>query len=59
MIIVVPITLIVLGPIGTMLSNSVGAAIQAVMSVAGWIAMPILSALYPYMVMPGDRKSVV
>ena len=34
MIIVVPITLIVLGPIGTVLSNSVGAAIQAVMSVA-------------------------
>jgi len=57
MIIVVPITLIVLGPIGTMLSNSVGAAIQAVMSVAGWIAMPILSALYPYMVMLGLDKA--
>ena len=57
MIIVVPITLIVLGPIGTVLSNSVGAAIQAVMSVAGWIAMPILSALYPYMVMLGLDKA--
>ena len=54
---VFPITLIVLGPIGTVLSNSVGAAIQAVMSVAGWIAMPILSALYPYMVMLGLDKA--
>lgn len=51
MIIVVPITLIVLGPIGTQLSNAVGYGIQSVMSIAGWIAMPILSALYPYMVM--------
>lgn len=57
MIIVVPITLIVLGPIGTQLSNTVGAGIQAVMSVAGWIAMPILSALYPYMVMLGLDKA--
>lgn len=57
MIIVVPITLIILGPIGTELSNAVGAAIQAVMKVAGWIAMPILSALYPYMVMLGLDKA--
>ena len=57
MIVVVPITLIVLGPIGTLLSDSVGNAIQAVMSVAGWIAMPILSALYPYMVMLGLDKA--
>ena len=41
MIIVTPITLIVLGPIGTELSNG----------------MPILSALYPYMVMLGLDKA--
>lgn len=57
MIIVVPITLIVLGPIGTQLSNAVGYGIQSVMSIAGWIAMPILSALYPYMVMLGLDKA--
>lgn len=57
MVIVAPITLIILGPIGTELSNAVGYGIQSVMSVAGWIAMPILSALYPYMVMLGLDKA--
>ena len=57
MVIVTPITLIILGPIGTELSNAVGYGIQSVMSVAGWIAMPILSALYPYMVMLGLDKA--
>lgn len=57
MIIVTPIILIVLGPIGTELSNAVGYGIQSIMSVAGWIAMPILSALYPYMVMLGLDKA--
>ncbi|MCI9042168.1 PTS transporter subunit EIIC [Dubosiella newyorkensis] len=57
MIIVVPITLIILGPIGTQLSTAVGYGIQAIMSRAGWIALPILSALYPYMVMLGLDKA--
>lgn len=57
MVIVTPITLIILGPIGTELSNAVGYGIQSIMSVAGWIAMPILSALYPYMVMLGLDKA--
>jgi beta-glucoside PTS system EIICBA component len=57
MIIVTPITLIVLGPVGTELSNGVGYAIQAMMAAAGWITMPILSALYPYMVMSGIEKA--
>lgn len=58
MIIVVPITLIVLGPIGTELSGAVGNAITAMMNVAGGIAMPILAALYPYMVMLGLDKAM-
>lgn len=58
MIIVVPITLIVLGPIGTMLSGYVGNMITGMMSIAGGIAMPILSALYPYMVMLGLDKAI-
>lgn len=58
MIIVVPITLIILGPIGTQLSGAVGNAIVAMMDVAGGIAMPILSALYPYMVMLGLDKAL-
>lgn len=58
MIIVVPITLIVLGPIGTELSGAVGNMITAMMNVAGGIAMPILAALYPYMVMLGLDKAM-
>lgn len=58
MSIVVPITLIVLGPLGTMLSGFVGNMITTMMSIAGGIAMPILSALYPYMVMLGLDKAM-
>lgn len=58
MIIVVPVTLIVLGPIGTTFSGAVGAAISWAMSVAGFIAVPVVSALYPYMVMLGLDKAI-
>lgn len=59
MIIVVPITLIVLGPIGTVLSEYVGIGITKLMSSVGGIAMPILSAVYPYMVMLGLDKAIM
>ena len=58
MIIVVPITLIVLGPIGTELSGAVGVGVQALFNAAGIIALPILSALNPYMVMFGLDKAI-
>ena len=45
MLIVVPITLIVLGPIGTELSGVVGNAIQAFFNAAGFIALPICAAI--------------
>lgn len=59
MIVVVPITLIVLGPIGTVLSKYVGMGITHLMSSIGWLAMPILSAVYPYMVMLGLDKAIM
>ena len=46
MLIVVPITLIVLGPIGTELSGVVGNALQAFFSAASIIATPVCSAIY-------------
>lgn len=58
MAIVVPVTLIILGPIGTELSGAVGSFMQSFMSVAGWLAVPVISALYPYMVMLGLDKAV-
>ena len=58
MAIVGPITILWLGPIGTLLSTAVGNAITAAMNAAGFIALPILSALYPYMVMLGLDKAM-
>lgn len=58
MIIVVPVTLIALGPIGTELSGFVGSIVMALFDVTGAIALPICSALYPYMVMLGLDKAM-
>lgn len=58
MIIVVPVTLIVLGPLGTEFSGVVGAGIMWLFNTAGIIALPICSALYPYMVMLGLDKAL-
>ncbi|MGV3466579.1 MAG: PTS transporter subunit EIIC [Heyndrickxia sp.] len=59
MIVVVPITLIVLGPIGTVLSKYVGMGITDLMSAIGGVAMPIFAAVYPYMVMLGLDKAIM
>lgn len=59
MLIVVPFTLILFGPIGTILSEYVGSFILWLMNNAGFIAMPILAALYPYMVMLGVDKATM
>ncbi len=58
MIIVVPVTLIVLGPIGTVLSGGFASAVLWLMDHAGPIALPIYSAIYPYMVMLGLDKAL-
>lgn len=59
MLVVVPFTLIVFGPIGTVLSVYVGNFVIWLMDTAGFIALPILSALYPYMVMLGLDKAIM
>ena len=58
MSIVAPITLLWLGPLSTMLSTAVGNLITGMMNTIGGIAMPILAALYPYMVMLGLDKAM-
>lgn len=58
MAIVVPITLIFLGPIGTELSDGVGAALNSFFGAAYWLALPVCSAIYPYMVMLGLDKAL-
>lgn len=58
MIIVVPATLIVLGPIGTELSGAVGTAITWLMDTIGGVAMAFFAAINPYLVMLGLDKAI-
>ena len=58
MILVVPVTLIVLGPIGNQLSGYIAAFCIWLTNTLGFIAQPILSAIYPYMVMFGLDKGL-
>lgn len=58
MIIVAPVTLIVLGPIGNTLSVYVADGILWLYNTIGFIAIPVLCAVYPYMVMLGLDKAL-
>lgn len=57
MIIVAPVTLIVLGPFGTVLSSQFTSAILWVSDTLGFLAIPLVAAIYPYMVMFGFDKA--
>lgn len=59
MIIVAPITLIVLGPLGGYISGYVGDFMMWILDKAFILALPILSILYPYMVMFGIDKAIM
>lgn len=58
MIIVTPVVLIVLGPIGMQLSGYMGQFILWISDTLGFVAIPIMSVLYPYMVMFGFDKAL-
>lgn len=59
MIIVVPITLVVLGPLGTNLSGYVATFILWLTDTFGFISQPIMAVIYPYMVMLGVDKALI
>lgn len=59
MLIVVPFTIILFGPMGTVFSDYVGKGVLWLMDTIGFIALPVLSALYPYMVMLGIDKAMM
>ncbi|MBF9003534.1 PTS transporter subunit EIIC [Vibrio nitrifigilis] len=56
--ITVPVTLIILGPIGTELSHGFSNGLLWLMHSAGAVAMVVLSVIYPYMVMLGLDKAL-
>lgn len=58
MIIVVPVTFIVLGPLGNYLSGAVAMGAVWLTDTLGFVAQPILAVVYPYMVMFGMDKAL-
>lgn len=56
--IVVPVQLIILGPFGTLLSDTIGNFCIWLGDALGFISQPILAAVYPYMVMLGIDKAI-
>lgn len=58
MIIVVPVTLIILGPIGQLISTTLATFMLWMTDTLGFISTPILAILYPYMVMFGVDKVI-
>ena len=58
MLIVVPVTFLWLGPLGTWLSTYIGYFVTFLMDTLGVFALPILCALCPYFVMFGVDKAL-
>ncbi|MFV0479408.1 MAG: PTS transporter subunit EIIC [Anaerorhabdus sp.] len=58
MIVAVPVTMIILGPLGNMMSGAVASGAVWLTDTLGFIAQPILSMIYPYMVMFGMDKAL-
>lgn len=58
MLVVVPVVLVVIGPFGQLLSGYIATFAIWITEKANFIAQPILSAVYPYMVMIGLDKGL-
>ncbi|MCS8595847.1 PTS beta-glucoside transporter subunit IIBCA [Leuconostoc citreum] len=59
LLIVVPFTLLVLGPIGYTFGQGFAAVILFIFSKFGWIAVAILAAVLPFMVVTGMHKAMI
>lgn len=59
LLITVPISLLVLGPIGFTLGQGFASVILAVFDKVGWIAVAVLAAVLPFMVATGMHKAMV
>ena len=57
--ITIPIALIVVGPIGSILGNYLASGINLLYSKAGWLAIMILSAGMPFIVMTGMHYALI
>ncbi|MBS7576124.1 MULTISPECIES: beta-glucoside-specific PTS transporter subunit IIABC [unclassified Enterococcus] len=54
-----PIVLVVVGPLGTIVGNYLSSAISLLYDKAGWIAIMLLSATFPFIVMSGMHYALM
>lgn len=59
LLIVVPLTLIVLGPIGFTFGQGFAAIIMFIFAKVGWVAVALLAAFLPFMVVTGMHKAMI
>lgn len=59
LVIVVPVTLLILGPLGYTLGKGMTAFILFVYAKLGWIAVGLLAAVLPFMIATGMHKALV
>lgn len=59
LLIVVPLTLLVLGPLGYNFGQGFASVIIAIFERFGWIAVAILAAFLPFMVVTGMHKAMI
>lgn len=59
LLIVVPLTLLVLGPIGFTFGQGFASVIMFIFAKFGWIAVALLAAFLPFMVVTGMHKAMI
>lgn len=59
LVITVPVTLLLLGPIGFTAGQGFSSIILAMFNTVGWVAVAILAAVLPFMVASGMHKAMV
>ncbi|EGO5029021.1 PTS glucose transporter subunit IIA [Enterococcus faecalis] len=59
LLIVVPLTLLVLGPIGFTFGQAFASVIMTIFARFGWIAVALLAAFLPFMVVTGMHKAMI
>lgn len=59
LVIVVPLTLFILGPIGYTFGQGFASVIMTVFARFGWIAVALLAAFLPFMVVTGMHKAMI
>ena len=58
MIVMAPITLIIIGPLGAIIGNYLAIAISAINTHAGWLVSGIMGATFPFLIMTGMHYSL-